>query len=230
MPPERIRLTDRFDDPNLPGEIQLTVTLKKVSVGTELNILQEGVPDVIPAEACYLGWQESLLLPAELVEGAAAGLTVRARPSGAAVNIIGNNYGTSSYQSAYFGAVPCFVSVGWSWAVQLEPFKQMFIDSGMPMDFIEKLNAAIKDVQHAMSEQEFSKGARLKAAAATADTRSNTLSALHRLDPIMDNLLRDIHPLSPCGNVRGVWNAITSRNLPILRIRRLWCRPGAPGA
>ncbi len=68
MPHERIRLTDRFDDPNLPGEIQLTVTLKKVSVGTELNILQEGVPDVIPAEACYLGWQESLLLPAELVE------------------------------------------------------------------------------------------------------------------------------------------------------------------
>ena len=68
MPHERIRLTDRFDDPNLPGEIQLTVTLKKVSVGTELNILQEGVPDVIPAEACYLGWQESLLLLAELVE------------------------------------------------------------------------------------------------------------------------------------------------------------------
>ena len=68
MPSERIRLTDRFDDPNLPGEIQLTVTLKKVSVGTELNILQEGVPDVIPAEACYLGWQESLSLLAKLVE------------------------------------------------------------------------------------------------------------------------------------------------------------------
>ena len=68
MPPERIRLTDGFDDPNLPGEIQLTVTLKKVSVGTELNILQEGVPDVIPAEACYLGWQESLSLLAKLVE------------------------------------------------------------------------------------------------------------------------------------------------------------------
>ena len=68
MPPERIRLTDRFDDPNLPGEIQLTVTLKKVSVGTELNILQEGVPDVIPTEACYLGWQESLSLLAKLVE------------------------------------------------------------------------------------------------------------------------------------------------------------------
>ena len=81
--------------------------------------------------------------------------------------------------------------------MHLEPFTQMFIDSGMPMDFIEKLNAAIKDVQHAMSEQEFSKGARLKAAAAAADTRSNALSALHRLDPIMDNLLRDIHPLSP---------------------------------
>jgi uncharacterized protein YndB with AHSA1/START domain len=68
MPPERIRLTDKFDDPNLPGEIQLTVTLKKVLVGTELNILQEGVPDVIPAEACYLGWQESLSLLANLVE------------------------------------------------------------------------------------------------------------------------------------------------------------------
>ena len=68
VPHERIRLTDRFDDPNLPGEIQLTVTLKNVSVGTELNILQEGVPDVIPAEACYLGWQESLSLLANLVE------------------------------------------------------------------------------------------------------------------------------------------------------------------
>jgi uncharacterized protein YndB with AHSA1/START domain len=67
-PHERIRLTDRFDDPNLPGEIQLTVSLKKVMVGTELHILQEGVPDVIPAEACYLGWQESLSLLAELVE------------------------------------------------------------------------------------------------------------------------------------------------------------------
>jgi uncharacterized protein YndB with AHSA1/START domain len=68
MPNERIRLTDRFDDPKLPGEIQLTVILKKVSVGTELNIVQEGVPDVIPAEACYLGWQESLSLLTKLVE------------------------------------------------------------------------------------------------------------------------------------------------------------------
>ena len=67
-PHERIRFTDRFDDPNLPGEIQVTITLKKVSVGTELNIVQEGVPDVIPAEACYLGWQESLILLAKLVE------------------------------------------------------------------------------------------------------------------------------------------------------------------
>ena len=65
---ERIRYTDRFDDPNLKGEIQATITLKKVSVGTELHILQEGVPDVIPAEACYLGWQESLTLLAKLVE------------------------------------------------------------------------------------------------------------------------------------------------------------------
>ena len=67
-PNQRIRYTDRFDDPNLPGEMQTTVTLKKVSVGTELNIVQEGVPAVIPAEACYLGWQESLTLLAKLVE------------------------------------------------------------------------------------------------------------------------------------------------------------------
>ena len=65
---ERLRYTDRFDDPNLPGEIQVTVTLKKVVVGTEVNIVQEGVPEVIPAEACYLGWQESLVLLAKLVE------------------------------------------------------------------------------------------------------------------------------------------------------------------
>jgi len=67
-PHERIRYTDKFDDPNLPGEMQTAVTLKKVSVGTELSIVQEGVPDVIPAEACYLGWQESLALLAKLVE------------------------------------------------------------------------------------------------------------------------------------------------------------------
>jgi uncharacterized protein YndB with AHSA1/START domain len=68
VPHERLRYTDKFDDPNLPGEMQTTVTLKKVSVGTELSIGQEGVPDVIPAEACYLGWQESLVLLAKLVE------------------------------------------------------------------------------------------------------------------------------------------------------------------
>jgi uncharacterized protein YndB with AHSA1/START domain len=68
VPNERIRHTDRFDDPNLPGEMQTTITLKKVSVGTELSIVQEGIPDVIPAEACTLGWQESLTLLAELVE------------------------------------------------------------------------------------------------------------------------------------------------------------------
>jgi len=67
-PHHRIRYTDKFDDPNLPGEMQTTVTLKKVSVGTEINIVQEGVPDVIPAEACYLGWQESLDQLAKLVE------------------------------------------------------------------------------------------------------------------------------------------------------------------
>ena len=68
VPHERIRYTDRFDDPNLTGEIQVTITLRKVSTGTELNIVQEGVPDIIPAEACYLGWQESLILLAKLVE------------------------------------------------------------------------------------------------------------------------------------------------------------------
>jgi uncharacterized protein YndB with AHSA1/START domain len=68
IPHERIRYTDRFDDPNLPGEMQTTVTMKKVSVGTELNILQEGLPAAIPPEACYLGWQESLTQLAHLVE------------------------------------------------------------------------------------------------------------------------------------------------------------------
>lgn len=68
IPHERIRYTDKFDDPNLPGEIIVTVTLKEVSVGTELNVVQEGVPAVIPAEACYLGWQESLTQLAMLVE------------------------------------------------------------------------------------------------------------------------------------------------------------------
>ena len=67
-PHECIRYTDNFDDPNLPGEMQVTVTLKKVSVGTEVNIMQEGIPDVIPPEACCLGWQESLTLLAKLVE------------------------------------------------------------------------------------------------------------------------------------------------------------------
>jgi uncharacterized protein YndB with AHSA1/START domain len=68
VPHERLRYTDVFDDPNLPGEIQVTVTLKKVSVGTEVTIVQEGIPDVIPLEACYLGWQESLRNLARLVE------------------------------------------------------------------------------------------------------------------------------------------------------------------
>ncbi|MFK4524570.1 uncharacterized protein YndB with AHSA1/START domain [Bradyrhizobium japonicum] len=68
VPGERLRYTDKFDDPNLPGEIQVTVTLKKVSVGTEVDITQAGIPDVIPPEACYLGWQESLRSLARLVE------------------------------------------------------------------------------------------------------------------------------------------------------------------
>lgn len=68
VPNERIRHTDVFDDPGLPGTMQVTVTLAKASVGTELNIVQEGIPEVIPLEACYLGWQESLALLANLVE------------------------------------------------------------------------------------------------------------------------------------------------------------------
>ena len=68
VPNERIRHTDRFDDPNLPGEMQTTVSLREVFCGTELNIVQEGIPEVIPPEACYLGWQESLALLALLVE------------------------------------------------------------------------------------------------------------------------------------------------------------------
>ena len=67
-PNELLRYSDSFEDPNLPGDMTTTVTLKKVSVGTELNIVQEGVPAAIPAEACYLGWQESLTLLEQLVE------------------------------------------------------------------------------------------------------------------------------------------------------------------
>ncbi|MBH5366635.1 SRPBCC family protein [Bradyrhizobium glycinis] len=68
VPNERLRYTDKFDDPNLPGLIEVTVILKKVSVGTEIDITQSGLPDVIPVEACYLGWQESLRNLAKLVE------------------------------------------------------------------------------------------------------------------------------------------------------------------
>jgi uncharacterized protein YndB with AHSA1/START domain len=68
VPGQRLRYTDQFDDANLPGKMQVTVTLKEVSVGTELSIVQEGIPDAIPAEACYLGWQESLRNLAKLVE------------------------------------------------------------------------------------------------------------------------------------------------------------------
>jgi len=67
-PNELIRYTDQFDDANLPGEMQVTVTFKKVSCGTELTVVQEGVPDVIPAEQCYLGWQESLVQLAKLAD------------------------------------------------------------------------------------------------------------------------------------------------------------------
>jgi uncharacterized protein YndB with AHSA1/START domain len=68
VPGERLRYTDKFDDANLPGEMQVTVTLKPVSVGTELTVVQEGIPDAIPVEACYLGWQDSLRNLASLVE------------------------------------------------------------------------------------------------------------------------------------------------------------------
>jgi len=68
VPHERLRYTDRFDDTNLPGQMECTVTLAKVSCGTELNVVQEGIPAAIPVEACYLGWQESLALLAKLVE------------------------------------------------------------------------------------------------------------------------------------------------------------------
>ncbi|MEY4882883.1 MAG: hypothetical protein RIS34_737 [Pseudomonadota bacterium] len=68
VPFEKIRYTDKFDDPNLPGEMQATITLKPVLCGTEVNILQEGLPEVIPLEMCYLGWQESLAQLAKLVE------------------------------------------------------------------------------------------------------------------------------------------------------------------
>jgi uncharacterized protein YndB with AHSA1/START domain len=68
VPHERIRHTDRFDDANLPGEMHTTVSLKEVSCGTELSVVQEGIPSAIPVEACYLGWQESLTLLAQLVE------------------------------------------------------------------------------------------------------------------------------------------------------------------
>ena len=68
VPHERIRYTDRFDDPNLPGEMQVTVSLMPLSCGSELNVVQEGIPGVIPLEMCYLGWQESLAQLATLVE------------------------------------------------------------------------------------------------------------------------------------------------------------------
>ena len=68
VPNERLRYTDRFDDPNLPGELRVTVSLKPVSCGTELNIVQEGIPEAIPLEMCYLGWQESLEQLIKLVE------------------------------------------------------------------------------------------------------------------------------------------------------------------
>jgi uncharacterized protein YndB with AHSA1/START domain len=72
-PDERIRYTDVFDDPNLPGQMQTTVTLKKVTGGTELDVVQEGIPDAIPTEMCYLGWQDSLVLLAKLVEAEVPG-------------------------------------------------------------------------------------------------------------------------------------------------------------
>jgi uncharacterized protein YndB with AHSA1/START domain len=68
VPNERIRYSNQFDDPNLPGQMETTITLRQVFCGTEMNVVQEGIPSVIPAEACYLGWQESLILLGKLVE------------------------------------------------------------------------------------------------------------------------------------------------------------------
>jgi uncharacterized protein YndB with AHSA1/START domain len=73
VPNERLRYTDKFDDPNLPGEMQVTISLKKVLCGTEINIVQEGIPEIIPVEMCYLGWQESMAQLATLVEPEIAG-------------------------------------------------------------------------------------------------------------------------------------------------------------
>ena len=73
VPNERIRYSDRFDDPNLPGEMTVTITLKPVSVGTEMNVVQEGIPDAISVEQCYLGWQQSLELLGKLVEAEVKG-------------------------------------------------------------------------------------------------------------------------------------------------------------
>ena len=70
VPHERLRYTDRFDDPALPGEMHVSVSLRRVACGTELTVVQEGIPEMIPLEACYLGWQESLVLLAQLVEAA----------------------------------------------------------------------------------------------------------------------------------------------------------------
>ena len=73
VPFEKIRYSDRFEDPNLPGQMQATISLRQVSCGTELSILQEGLPEVIPVEMCYLGWQESLVLLGKLVEAEVQG-------------------------------------------------------------------------------------------------------------------------------------------------------------
>jgi len=73
VPHQRLRYTSKFDDPNLPGVMQTTVTLTQVSCGTEMSVVQEGIPEVIPTEACYLGWQESLVLLAKLVEAEVPG-------------------------------------------------------------------------------------------------------------------------------------------------------------
>ena len=81
VPNERLRYTDRFDDPNLPGEMQTTVTIKQVSVGVELNVVQEGIPEAIPAEACYLGWQESLTLLTTARRGGDQAAVTRVRRS-----------------------------------------------------------------------------------------------------------------------------------------------------
>jgi len=113
------------------------------------------------------------------------------------------------------------VSVGRLWAERVVPLKQLFIDSGMPQDFIEKLNAAIENVQRTIQNQTQSNSARLEDAIAIQHTRGQAVAALRRLDPIMHNCCATIHRFSPSGNVHGGWSARTVRDLRKRKLRHL---------